>query len=37
MEEERLKITSLGVLSGKRLPNQSYGTKKVKKKNMGGR
>jgi hypothetical protein len=31
MEGEGLKITSLEVLSGKRPPNQSYGTKKVKK------
>lgn len=35
MEGERLKITSLEVLSGKRLPNQSYGTKRQKKKNTG--
>lgn len=37
MEEEGLKITSLEVLSGKRLPNLSYGTKSKKKKKNTGR
>jgi hypothetical protein len=37
MEGEGLKITSLEVLNGKRPPNQSYETKKVKKSTSRGK